>query len=136
MFESPGQNPRTPKAFEHSRRDAEHFEHSRRDAEHSVSPGHEHFHFTDIAAVPQKWRDHLNCRHCKRQLVVYLGGAFLTVAPELLTCEQKLVVAGCFEKGKALSIESSGVQECSLLTSDAEESDTRVWLHVVHSSGN
>ena len=108
MFDSPGQNPHTPKAFEQSRRDAEHL----------VSPGHEHFHFTDIAAVPQKWRDHLNCRQCKRQLVVYLGGAFLTIALELLTCEQKLVVAGCFEEGKALSIESSGVQECSLLTSD------------------
>ena len=47
MFDSPGQNPRTPKDFEHSRRDAE----------HSVSPDHDHFHFTDTAAVPQKWRD-------------------------------------------------------------------------------
>ena len=74
VFDRPGQNPHTPKAFEHSRRDAE----------HSVSPGHEHFHFTDIAAVLQKWHDHLNCRQCKRQLVVYLGGAFLSIAPELL----------------------------------------------------
>ena len=45
------------------------------------------------------------------------------------------MVAGCFGEGKVLSIEPSGVQECSLLTSDAEESDTRVWLHVVHSAG-
>ena len=45
------------------------------------------------------------------------------------------MVAGCFEEGKALSIEPSGVQECSLLTSDTKESDTRVWLHVVHSAG-
>ena len=45
------------------------------------------------------------------------------------------MVAGCFEEGKVLSIEPSGVQECSLFTSDAEESDTRVWLHVVHSAG-
>ena len=61
-----------------------------------------------------------------------MGEAFLTVAPELLSGVQKLVVAGCFE---ALSIERSGVQEHSLLASDAEESDTRVWLHVVHSTG-
>ena len=39
VFDSPGQNPRTLKAFEHSRRDAE----------HSVSPDHDHFHFTDTA---------------------------------------------------------------------------------------
>ena len=70
-----------------------------------------------------------------KELVTYFGKTFLTVAPELLTCEQKLVVAGCFEEGKALSIVPSGVQECSLLTSDAEESDTRVWFHVVHSLG-
>ena len=81
MFDSPGQNPRTPKAFEHNRRDAE----------HSVSPDHDHFHFTNTAAVPQKWPDHLNCHHCKRQLVVYLGEAFLTVAHELLSGVQRLV---------------------------------------------
>ena len=39
VFDSPGQNPCTLKAFEHSRRDAE----------HSVSPDHDHFHFTDTA---------------------------------------------------------------------------------------
>ena len=70
-----------------------------------------------------------------KEFVAYFGGTYLTVAPELLTCEQKLVVAGCFEEGKALSIIPSGVQECSLLTSDAEESDTRLWLHVAHSLG-
>ena len=64
-----------------------------------------------------------------------MGEAFLIVAPELLSGVQRLVVAGCFEEGKALSIEPSGVQECSLLTSDAEESDNRVWLHVVHCAG-
>ena len=57
MFDSPGQNTHTPKAFEYSHRDDE----------HSVSPDHEDFHFTDTAAVPQKWRDHLNCRLCERQ---------------------------------------------------------------------
>jgi len=72
VFDSQGQNLRTPKAFEQCCRDAE----------HSVSPDHEH-----------KWRDHLNCCHCKRQLVLYLGNAFLTHASELLSGEQKLVVA-------------------------------------------
>ena len=125
VFDSPEHNLRTPKAFEQSRRDAE----------HSVSPDHEHFQFTDVAAVPQKWTDHLNCRPCKRRLVVYLGEAVLTLAPGLLSGEQKLVVAGCFEGGKALSITQSSVQVCPLLSCNAEESDTRVWLRVVHSVG-
>jgi len=56
VLDSPGQNLRTPKAFEQCRRDAK----------HSVSPDHEHFQFTDVAGVPRKWHDHLNCRHCKR----------------------------------------------------------------------
>jgi len=92
VFDSPGQNLRTAKAFEQCRRDAK----------HSVSPDHEHFQFTDVAGVPRKWHDHLNCRHCKRQLVVYLGNAFLTHAPELQSGEQKLVVAGCFKGVKPL----------------------------------
>ena len=66
MFNSPGQSPCTPKGFEYSHRDAE----------HAVSPDHDHFHFTDTAAVPQKSRDYLNCCHYKRQLVGYLGEAF------------------------------------------------------------
>ena len=125
MFDSPGHSLCTPKAFEHSRRDAE----------RSVSLEHEHFQFADVAAVPQKWRDHLNCRDCKRQLVVYLGDTFIAHAPQLRSGDQKLVTAGCFEVGKALGITPSGVQVCPLLVSDAEESDTRVWLHVVHSAG-
>ena len=92
MFQSPGQNPHTPKAFNHSCRDAE----------HAVSSDHDHFHFTDTAAVPQKSRDYLNCSHYKRQLVGYLGEAFLSHAPKLLSEVQRLVVAGCSEEGKAL----------------------------------
>ena len=42
------------------------------------------------------------------------------------------MVASCSEEGNT---EPSGVLECLLLTSDAEESDTRVWSHVVHVSG-
>lgn len=98
-------------------------------------PDHEHFQFSDEAAVPRKWRDYLNCRQCKQQLVLYLGKAFVTHVPDLLSGEQRLVVARCFEEGKALSITPSGMQLCPLLTSNADESDTMVWLHVVHSAG-
>ena len=66
VFDSPGQNPHTPKTFEHSCRNAE----------HAVSPQHDHFHFTDTAAVPQKSRDYLNCFPYKRHPLGYLCEAF------------------------------------------------------------
>ncbi len=43
VFDNPLNNLRTPKAFEHSRRDAE----------HSVTADHEHFQFINSAAVPR-----------------------------------------------------------------------------------
>ena len=46
------------------------------------------------------------------------------------------MTAGCYEGGKAMSISTSGVEECPTLECDAEESDTRVWLHVLRSSGH
>ena len=75
MFDRPGGNLYTPKAFEQSWRDAK----------QSVSTDHEHYQFTDSASVPQRWREHLNCRLCKKQLVKYLGEALLTLVPSLLS---------------------------------------------------
>ena len=125
VFDRPTSNLRTPKAFEQSRRDTQ----------HSVSLDHEHYHFSDDTSIPRKWREYLNCRHCKQQLVRFLGKALLTLAQSLLLGEQKLVVSGCYEGGKAMGITTSGVHECCELLSDAEESDTRVWMHVFHSAG-
>ena len=116
----------TPKAFEQGRRDTE----------HAVSPDHEHIVFSDVATVPQKWREYLHCRCCKRQLVLYLGQAFFRVVPPVLHGDQRVVTAGCYDGGKAMTISASGVEECPSLECDAEESDTRVWLHVLRSSGN
>ena len=116
----------TPKAFEQGRRDTE----------HSVSSDHEHVAFTDVANVPQKWREYLHCRCCKRQLVLYLGQSFVHVVPPVLHGDQRVVTAGCHEGGKAMSISTSGVEEGPTLECDAEESDTRVWLHVLCSSGH
>ena len=66
---------------------------------------------------------------------MFLGKALLTLAQSLLLGEQKPVVSGCYEGGKAMGITTSGVHECCELLSDAEESDTRVWMHVFHSAG-
>ena len=115
MFDRPACNLCTPKAFEQSCRDAE----------HTVSSDHEHFTFNDVAQVPQKWREHLNCRQCKQQLVKYLGTAFLGLAPMLLSNDQKLVLSRCYEGGRAMAITPSDVNACSMLVCNAEESDTR-----------
>ena len=127
MFDGTTGNLHTPKAFEQSRSDAN----------HSVSTNHEHYQFTDSASVPQRWCEHLNCCHCKQQFVKYRGEAFLTtLVPFLLSSKQTLVISVCYEEGKAMGITTSGVHECPQLLCNAEESDTRVWLHVVHSACN
>ena len=84
-----------------------------------MSPDHEHYLFSNSASVPQRWREHLNCRHCKQQLVKYLGEALLTLAPSLLSDEQKLVISGCYEGGKAMGITPSGVHEFPQLMCNA-----------------
>ena len=91
--------------------------------------------FTDITGVLQKLREHLYCRCCKQQLVLYLGQAFLNVVPPVLHGDQRVVTSGCYDSGKAMTISGSGVEECPSLLCDAEESDTRVWLHVLCSCG-
>ena len=56
--------------------------------------------------------------------------------PPVLHGDQKVVTAGCCDGGKAMSISTPGVEECPTLECDAEESNTRVWLHVLRSSGH
>ena len=58
------------------------------------------------------------------------------MVPPVLRGDQRVVTAGCYDGGKAMSISALGVEECPSLVCDAEESDTRVWLHVLHSSGH
>ena len=126
VYDRPVSNLLTPKAFEQGRRDTE----------HAVSSEHEHLSFSDATAVPQKWREYLHCRFCKQQLVVCLGQSFLNVVPPILHGDQRVVTSGCYDGGKAMTISASGVEECPSLVCDAEESDTRVWLHVLRSSGH
>ena len=45
-------------------------------------------------------------------------------------------MAGCFEGETAIAITNSGIQERAELSSDAEEADTRVWLHAFRSVGH
>lgn len=122
VFDNPGRQPTSPKAFERNRRDAA----------ASVSPDHKHVEFSDVSCIPSKWREHLSCRICKRALVVYLGQAFGQYAQSLIHGNKQLVLAGCFDgdsEDQAWVVSSSDKQPYPFLNCDAEEADTRVWLH-------
>lgn len=73
-------------------------EQARRDASATVDSNHEHVAFSDDMKIPSKWREILECRKCKRELVVYMGGSLLQHAHEFLRGNQKLYVAGTGEE--------------------------------------
>ena len=89
--------------------------------------------------IPPKWRDSvINCRTCKRNLTVFLANYWFHKASQYLQSNMVLYVAGGFEG----DIEDttwfvsgqSSPQPLPLYRSNAEETDTRLWLHVHHSS--
>ncbi len=86
VFNSPGRQPNSPKAFERMRRDDV----------NTLSADHRHVQLSDCSEIPSKWREHLTCRMCKWSLVLYLGKAFSAHAQSILRGCQKLVLAGCF----------------------------------------
>ena len=126
VFDDPN---RFPKAIEQSRRDA-----------NCSSPDHEHVSFSENMIVPSKWRDILDCRKCKRKLVVYMGESLLQVAPKYLHEDQKLFVAGCSEeldRDQVWYTTGRGIEQLAPeLKGAAEEGDTRVWLHVERTAGS
>ena len=125
VFDNPGRQPNSPKSFERKRRDDT----------ATLSSDHKHIAFSDECPVPLNWRDCLACRECKRALVLYLGQSFkhLSVGTCKLRGNQKVVLAGCFsgvEEDQAWEVTTGGVQPVPTLSCEAEEADTRVWLHV------
>ena len=129
VFDNPGQQPNSPKSFERKRRDDT----------ASLSTDHKHVTFSDACSVPSKWRDCLTCRECKGALVLYLGQSFKQFA--MGTCRlrehQKVILAGCFSgvKDQAWEVTTRGAQTVPTLSYEAQEADTRVWLHVLRSQG-
>lgn len=112
-------------------------ERSRRDAGIEVAQDHSHMNFSD-ETIPSKWREVLECRQCKRRAVEYVGDTILSVAPPLLQENQLLFVAGSGEGqdgDKVWCTSTSCIEvEVPALRCNAEEADTRVWLHAKFSS--
>ena len=114
----------------------------RRDKTTQLPEDHNCTQFTEDMIIPPKWRnDVLSCRVCKRNLVCFLSTYFLKKVQRRLGRQQKFVTAGGFsgnQKNKALFVTSSTAQPQSgdSLYCNAEESDTRIRLHVMNSAGN
>ena len=71
VFDNPGRQILSPKSFKHRRRDNS----------GTLPLDHQHAQFSNDPEIPQKWRDHLQCRACKRHLVEYLGKSVIQHAP-------------------------------------------------------
>jgi len=116
------------------------FERQHRDLTHPIPDDHCCTEFTSDMVIPPKWReDVLNCRVCKRNLVCFLSHHFLERIRRKLQPQQRFVTAGGFngaQRNQALFTELNTIPQCdNRLACNAEESDTRVWLHVVNSAG-
>lgn len=85
--------------------------------------------------LQSKWRENfLNCRQCKRRLVKFVGNYFLTNGGTYLHENQTLYVAGAFDgeiTDTAWFIKGKNKAEPDpSFSCNAEETDTRLWLHV------
>ena len=126
IFDNPGRLKNTPKYFEQKKRDMKAI----------IAANHTCATFTDNTKVlHKKWREnYLHCRVCKRNLVIYLGNHFLKNASSYLSIDQALYVAGTFEgeiSDTAWFVTGdNNPQPDPTYLCNAEETDTRIWLHV------
>lgn len=130
LFDDPGCNIQSPKYFERQHRDQT----------NRVPDDHYCQDFTADMVIPPKWRTNvLSCRKCKRKLVSFLATDFLNRIKQKLQPHQRFYTAGGFEdnlQNQALfCVYNKSPQIDNQLICNAEEADTRVWLHVVKSAG-
>ena len=116
------------------------FERLQRDKTAQLPVDHHCTDFSSDMIIPPKWRNNvLSCRKCKRKLVCFLTTYFLANLQRRLRQGQRFVTAGGFDgdqQHKAFFVtSSSGPQSDESLYMNAEESDLRIWLHVMNSTG-
>ena len=130
IFDDPERNGLSPKFFERKHRD----QHNPVLNEHYCSE------FTSDMVIPLKWRENLlNCRDCKRNLICFLSNYFLEKMKKVLRPNQKFVTAGGFNdelRDEAMFVcMNMAPQSDNALLCNAEEADTRIWLHTINSAG-
>ena len=111
------------------------FEHQRRDASATVTLGHCCDEVTSNTKIPpRKWRENfINCRECKQSLVRFVGTYFLNNIGTYLQPQQTLYVAGAYdgvEVDTAWFVRGNNCKQPDpAFSSNAEETDIRLWLH-------
>ena len=131
LFDSPESQQCTPKYFERMHRDK---------MNQTVDDHYCADSFSADLMVPPKWRENvLGCRRCKRKLVCFLSEYFLQKIRPRLRPNQTFVTTGGLKgdcRDKALQVTSGHPPTINhMLSCNADESDTRIWLHVLHSPG-
>lgn len=88
-----------------------------------------------MVVPPKWWLNVLNCRKCKTNLVSF----FVTLFHTQNQANATTTTAGGLEgplRNQALFINFKGTpQHDTHLSSNAEETDTRIWLHTINSFG-
>ncbi len=125
VFDNPGRLQNTPKYFEQARRDTT----------AKVVEDHCCDDMLPTTKVPKRWRENLlHCRTCKRALVRVLTEYFLKTIRTYLQQSQTLYVAGGFDGPIADTAwyvcGAAQPQPDPRYACNAEEADTRVWLHI------
>lgn len=99
-------------------------------------------HSLSLPTLPHysQWQNVLKCHQCKRSITESLASSLLTVASQHLPTFGKFVTAGAFtgtNQDKCLSVYAGCPEwkEEPTLQCNAEEADTRVWLHCKYSAG-
>ena len=125
IFDNPGRLQNTPKYFEHKRRDQSSI----------IQTNHCCDTISSTTKIPKRWRENmLHCRECKRSLVRFLTHYFMHYMHKHLLQTQTLYLAGGFEDPIADTcwfVKYNGKpQPDPKYNSNAEETDTRLWVHV------
>ena len=126
IFDKPLTGQFSPKVFEGQRRD---------DCRSGSTDVHVHITFNPNMPVPSQWREHLECRTCKRALVEAIGATYMEHALHRLSGSQSLVLAGCLREDRALVIKQGSMQPDERYTSNAEEADMKLWKHALECKG-
>lgn len=121
VFDAPGSQRESPKEIEQHRRD--------KCAKEKVGP-HNCVQFSSDLLIPDKWRNVLSCRICKKSLTRYIAEDMLRLLPHSLQSHQQFIT-------NAGSSCSRGKQRCLIndLITNAGEADLKVWLHCKNSCG-
>ena len=126
LFDNPGSQSETPKELEQMRRD-------KASESQTSTCRHECISFHSNCCIPDKWRNVLDCRICKKALTVYIAEEMLQLITRYIDSNQEFIT-NVAQSAYSTTTACTKVPQPTLWT-NADEADLRVWLHCVHSQG-